>query len=348
MAAATTAALALFAYGRDARAASPVSFVRYQVGDGGEGIAVSARRDDVFVIQGFWRRDLIARIRRVNPDCEILVYQNLSRTAVPRALGRYNTAITRADARAHGWDSGVPDSQAPWVHIVEPNDAGGYGRFALRRMAKKLKNSERAGHRVDGIFLDGVNSFAPSVVGGDPTSSEAIWNGWMGQVDGIVGPGLRKLGYEVMANLSGAIAERNLESGGWEERQFRHFTYVLDEHFAYWADGTPQLQRFVDEAFRLTSVARRAGTVYVASVPDGGDEAKATFGLAMLLIQSPGRVAKAPGHADGEPWYPVYDRARTLGRPVRPPVSPSPGVWKRRFRGGSVKVDLRNRTATIR
>ncbi|HEX6584520.1 MAG TPA: putative glycoside hydrolase [Thermoleophilaceae bacterium] len=316
--------------------------------NGGEGVLASARRDEVIVLQGFWRRRLIARIRAANPDCNILIYQNLSRTAVPQLLGRYNTAITRADAKARGWESGVRDDQESWLHFVEPNDAAGYARFALRRMATKLKKAARAGQPVDGIFLDDVNSFAPSAVGGDPTSSAAEWNGWMTQVNAIVGPGLQKLGYKVMANLSGSIAARNLESGGWEERQFRYFTYVFDEHFAYWADGTPQLQLFVDEAFRLASVARRAGTVYVASVPDGGDEAKATFGLAMLLIQSPGRAAKAPGRGDGEPWHPVYDRARGLGRPVRPRVSPSPGVWTRRFEGGSVRVDLRNRTATIR
>jgi hypothetical protein len=348
LAAATTAALGLFACDRDARAGPPVSFVRYQVANGGEGVVASARRDDVIVLQAFWRRRLIARIRAANPDCKILIYQNLSRTAVPQLLGRHNTAITRGEAEAHGWASGVPDPQESWLHFVEPNDAAGYASLALRRMATKLKRAARAGQPVDGVFLDDVNSFSPSAVGGNPTSSEAEWNGWMTQVNGIVGPGLQKLGYKVMANLSGSIAARNLESGGWEERQFRYFTYVFDEHFAYWADGTPQLQLFVDEAFRLASVARRVGTVYVASVPDGGDEAKATFGLALLLIQSPGRVAKAPGRGDGEPWYPVYERARSLGRPLRPRVSPSPGVWTRKFEGGSVRVNLLNRTATIR
>jgi hypothetical protein len=169
----------------------------------------------------------------------------------------------------------------------------------------------------------------------------------MQQVNAIVGPGLQERGYEVMANLSGAMAQRNLESGGWEERQFQYFDYVFDELVANWPDGSPQPQRFVDEAFRLAGLARDAGTVYVAAVPDGDDEVRATFGLALLLIQSPGHAAKAPGRGDGEAWYPVYDRAKALGRPVEPPSSPRPGEWVRRFEGGSVRIDLNARTATI-
>jgi Hypothetical glycosyl hydrolase family 15 len=350
---ATAAALGLFSSEpdgpsrTDGPARATISFVRYQTASGGAGFDVSARRDDVIVLQGFWRRDEIAAIRAANPACKILIYQNISRTAAPDAEGHYNSAITTAEAEAKGWASGIPDHQEPWLRFVEPNDSSGYGRFALERMEAKLAESAKGGYPVDGVFLDDDNSFAPEVQAGVPTSSAGEWNEWMEQVNAIVGPGLQERGYDVMANLSGAMAQRNLESGGWEEDQFQYFTYVFDELVAYWPDGAPQPQRYVDEAFRLAGVARDAGTVYVAAVPDGDDEVRATFGLALLLIQSPEHAAKAPGHGDAEAWYPVYDRAKALGRPLEPPSTPRPGVWTRRFEGGSVQIDLNARTATI-
>jgi hypothetical protein len=200
---------------------------------------------------------------------------------------------------------------------------------------------------VDGIFLDDDNSFAPDVQGGDPTSTPEQWDAWMEDVNAIVGPGLRERGYEVMANLSGAMAQRNLDSGGWEERQFEHFDYVFDEFVAWWPDGAPQPQRIVDEAFRLAGVAPERGTVYVASVPDVDDEAKAAFGPALVLVQAPGSGAKAPGRGDSEPWYGVYDRARALGQPAGDPKETAPGVWERDFEHGSVTLDLNERTAEI-
>lgn len=344
---ATAGALGIFSSEPDGPSRTAISFVRYQSASGGSGFDVSARRDEVIVLQGFWRRGEIAAIRAANPACKILIYQNISRTAVPEGEGRYNTAITTAEAEANAWASGTPDHQESWLHFVEPNDASGYGRFALDRMEAKLAESASAGYRVDGVFLDDDNSFAPEVQGGDPTSSAGEWNEWMQQVNAIVGPGLEERGYEVMANLSGAMAQRNLESGGWEERQFQYFTYVFDELVANWPDGAPQPQRYVDEAFRLAGVARDADAVYVASVPDGDDEAKAAFGLALLLIQSPEHAAKAPGRGDVEAWYPVYDRAKALGRPLAAPSTTDPGVWTRRFERGSVQVDLNARTATI-
>ena len=321
--------------------------MRLQTASGGGGFAVSARRDDVIVLQGFWRRDEIDAIRAANPACRILIYQNISRTVMPDAHGRYSTAITRAEARANGWASGTPDGQESNLEFVKPNDASGYGRFALERILAKLAEAAESGFRVDGVFLDDDNSFAPTVQGGDPTSSASEWNAWMQGVNRIVGPGLQRRGHEVMANLSGAMAERNRESGGWEERQFPYFDYVLDEFMAYWPDGTAQPQANVDEAFRLAGIAREAGTVYVGSVPDAGDEARATFGLGLLLVQDPGHAAKAPGTGDGESWYGVYDRARKLGKPVGAARSPLPGVWAREFERGAVRLDLRARTATI-
>jgi hypothetical protein len=331
----------------DGQSRTTISFVRYQTASGGDGFDVSARRDDVIVLQGFWRRDEIAVIREANPACKILIYQNISRTTVPDAQGRYNTAITTAEAEERGWASGIPDHQESWLQFVQPSDSSGYGRFALERIEAKLAESASAGFRVDGIFLDDDNSFAPAVQGGVPTSSAGEWNDWMRRVNAIVGPGLQERGYEVMANLSGAMAQRNLESGGWEEDQFQYFNYVFDEFVAYWPDGAPQPQRNIDGVFRLAGVARDAETVYVAAVPDGDVEARATFGLALLLIQSPEHAAKAPGRGDAEAWYPVYDRAKALGRPLEPPSSPRPGEWIRRFEGGSVQIDLNARTATI-
>jgi hypothetical protein len=324
-----------------------VEFVRYQSESGGTDFEASAKRDAVIVLQGFWRHDAIDAIREANPDCRILIYQNISRTAEPDAEGRYNSALSRAEAQEHGWASETQDGQEPWLHYVEPNDATGYGEFALERMLAKLEESERAGRPVDGIFLDDDNSFAADVQGGDPTSTPEQWDAWMQGVNEIVGPGLRERGYEVMANLSGALGQRNLDSGGWEERQFEHFDYVFDEFTAWWADGAPQPQRNVDEAFRLAGVARDQGTVYVASVPDADDEAKAAFGLAMVLVQAPESGAKAPGRGDGEPWYDVYDRALALGKPVGDAEETDPGVWERDFEHGSVTLDLHERTARI-
>jgi hypothetical protein len=323
---------------------SGISFVQIQ--SGGE-LERSAQRDDVIALQGFWRRPEIRAIRVANPACKILIYQNISRTAVPDAQGRYNSAISRAEAEANGWASGRPDQQEPWLHFVAPNDARGYGTFALKRIEAKLRESAASGARVDGVFLDDVNSFAPGIQGGDPAASPAEWNDWMEEVNSIVGPGLEERGFAVMANLSGAMAQRNIESGGWEERQFRYFSYAFDEFVAFWSDGTPQPQANVDEAFRLAGAAHEAGTVYVGSVPDGGDEAKATFGLALLLMQDPAHAGKARGGANGEPWYPAYDRAKRLGDPLGPAHSPRPGAWIRRFERGSVELDLNARTGTI-
>jgi hypothetical protein len=307
----------------------------------------SAGRDDAIVVQGFWRRGQIAAIRRANPRCRILVYQNISRTAVPDAEGRYNSALTRAEAEARGWATGQEDRSDPFLEFVKPTDAVGYGRLALKRMLAKLRESARAGARVDGVFLDDDNSFAPSVEGGEPGSSAEAWNAWMEGVNRVVGPGLAARGYRTMANLSGAIGQRNLESGGWEERQFRWFDYVFDEYTGYWPDATPQPQEYVDEAFRLARAARAGGTSYVASVPDGGDEAKAAFGAAFVLMQDRTHAAKAPGRGDSEPWYPVYDQARRLGKPLAAPKRTGPGVWTRQFEHGSVRLDLRARSGEI-
>ena len=325
-----------------------MGFVRYQSDSGGTDFETSAKRDDAIILQGFWRHDTIDAIRAANPDCKILIYQNISRTSVPDAEGRYNSAISRLEAQERGWDSDTDDGQEPWLKYVEPNDADGYGRFALERMLDKLEESEAAGRPVDGIFLDDVNSFAPDVQGGDPTSTAEQWDSWMADVNQIVGPGLKERGYQVMANLSGAMAQRNLASGGWEESQFEHFTHVFDEYFAWWPDGGPQPRRYVDEAFRLAGVAEEEGTVFVASVPDAGDEGKVEFALAMLLVQAPSYALKAPGRGDAEPWYDVHDRALALGQPTGDPEEDDAGVWTRKFGNGSVTLDLEARTAEIR
>jgi hypothetical protein len=330
------------------RSGPPIGFARYGSSSGGGGFEESAKRDTLIVLQGFWRRDEIAAIRAANPACKILVYQNVSRTAEPDGEGRFNSVITRAEAEERGWDSEAADLQEPWLEFVEPNDAAGYGAFALERILAKLEQSEDAGYAVDGVFLDDDNSFAPQVRGGDPTSTAEEWDAWMEEVNEIVGPGLRERGYEVMANLSGAMAQWNLASGGWEERQFKHFTHVFDEFFAWWPDGTPQPQRFVDEAFRLAGAAADTGATFVGSVPDADDEEKAAFGLAMLLVATPGNVLKAPGRGDAEPWYDVHDRALSLGASIGDAEEGDEGVWTRDFENGSVRVDLGARTAEIR
>jgi hypothetical protein len=341
-----------------------MTFTRVNVGTGGTGFDTSARRDEVVILQGFWRCADVQTIRAANPATKVLVYQNISRTAVPDASGNYATTLTRQEAQSNpygvNWASGVVEGQESWLHFVRPVEAAKYGEYALARLKQKLAESALKGCRFDGVFLDDDNSFAPNVDGGLPDSNgngikdepadRVRWNAWMEGVNAVLGPGLRAAGYEAMPNLSGALAERNLESGGWEESQFGYFNRVFDEFMATWPDNAAQSQPYVNEAFRLIEVAQTKRVVYTAGVPNGDVELSSAFGLGMLLIQTEGYTSKANGlwpNYDAELWHPVYDRARALGQPLGAATSPSPGVWTRQFQGGSVRVDLNARTAAL-
>jgi hypothetical protein len=344
-----------------------ITFGRVNQGNGGAGFAASAARSEYIVLQGFWRRAEIAEINATNPNAKILIYANATRTAAPDTVGNYSTCVTRAEAQARGWNSGVRDWGESWMNLVDPSYSDGsstatdYANFCLARLKERLAQSALAGYPVDGVFLDDTNSYSSGVQGGLPDADgngtvdpnnrgvdAAYWNAWMQQVNSILGPGLRAGGYVAVPNLSASLGERNLESGGWEERQFDFFDGIFTEFSTLWPGGTPISQPYVNEFFRLTQVAQAKRVVMISGEPqDTSTEARQAFGLGICLVQTEGYCSKSTGAGNADAWYPVYDRAEALGQPTASATSPSSGAWTRQFQHGSVRIDLNARTATI-
>jgi hypothetical protein len=342
-----------------------VTFTRYNQANGGTGFAVSAGRDEFIVLQGFWRRSEIQQINNANPGVKLLIYKNVSRYQAPDAFGNYNSCLTASQASSNpfgvDWSSIVSDADSGG-NIVKPVAGTGeeYGQWCLDRLKAQLQASQAAGFPVDGIFLDDDNSYAPGVDGGYPDANlngtadnqpqgadAAAWNAWMEAANSVIGPGLTAAGYVSVPNLDAAIGERNLESGGWDERQLGYFPAVFAEFTAFWPGGGLQPQSFVNETFRLMGLAQAQHTIFVGSETNL-PESQMNFTLGMLLIKTEGFASFGAGQGNVENWFSAYDRARALGQPTGPATSPSPGVWTRQFAsGGTVRVDLNARTATI-
>jgi Hypothetical glycosyl hydrolase family 15 len=342
-----------------------VTFTRYNQANGGTGFAVSAGRDEFIVLQGFWRRSEIQQISNANPGVKLLIYKNVSRYQAPDAFGNYNSCLTASQASSNpfgvDWSSTVSDADSGG-NIVKPVAGTGdeYGRWCLDRLKAQLQASQAAGFPVDGIFLDDDNSYAPGVDGGYPDANlngtadnqprgadAAAWNAWMEAANSVIGPGLTAAGYVPVPNLDAAIGERNLESGGWDERQLGYFPAVFAEFTAFWPGGGLQPQSFLNETFRLMGLAQAQHTIFVGSETNLS-ESQMNVTLGMLLIKTEGFASFGAGQGNVENWFPSYDRAKALGQPTGPATSPGPGVWTRQFAsGGTVRVDLNARTATI-
>lgn len=316
---------------------APIGFYRHAT-DSGQipSPERSAAHCRLITLAGTWKAADVAPIKAANPDCRVLCYLNASRCGLPDARGDYNSVVSLPEAHAHGWDSGVADGDAGG-HIAQPTDPAGYAELAADRTVQRL-----AGTGFDGVFLDDCNSHSPDVQGG--TGDATVWDSWMERVNESLGAALRSAGLVTVANLSGCIGQRNLESGGWEERQFDHFDYGFDEFFLTWPSGEYMAEPFVDEAFRLM---RDKGGRYIAhSTVLAADRAEIDVGLAAALIA--GCEFSVQPDSGQEPSWAVaaYARARALGAPTGAAVEDG-GAWTRPFEHGTATLSPASKSATI-
>lgn len=317
--------------------AAPLGIVRYASDTNQNPSVVDPLHKHRFIIlAGTWKASDVAKIKQADPNCKVLCYINISRTRAPNQYADYNSALTLAESRSNqygvNWDSGVPDSDAGGV-IVKPLAATQYGQFAARRTIERLK-----GTAWDGVFWDDCNSFAPDVHGG--TGDATTWNAWMETVNKTVAPLMKAAGLLTMANLSGCIGQRNLESKGWEERQFGIYDYGFDEFFLTWGSGALMDQTKINEACRVM----RAHPNYIA-VTHSTTEAMARAGLCATLCFGATGFSAQP-YAGTEKWWPVYDQAAQLGAPLGPATN-SGGIWTRQFEHGKVTFDQNAKTGQI-
>lgn len=271
-------------------------------------------------------------------------------------IARFNTGVSLKQATSRGWllrdSTGAYVESADYEH-VKLADVGNpsYQRAWLRNVLAFLRST-----RVDGVFIDDVMSDTRSWSGseGFPATypSQSAWENAMASFVLAVGPALKARGYYVLANADGYVRDDARSDDGsltvaWWRRLAPAVNGLLTEYWVQNPNDPRQLRAAGSEWYnhwagwqRLVSVAQRARIDFFGfTYGPTGDLRPMRYGKGSFLLDwnRSGGAFVFNTTDGGDPYHPVW--ASDLGRPLRPKVQLTPGVWRREFARGVVVVN---------
>jgi hypothetical protein len=305
----------------------------------------AARRRVIVLNADQW--PLVKRIKAVNPNCQVLVYKDLSSARGYTAGDEFPpTGVHWEDAQAHPdwfltdgagkrfeWD-GYEDH---WQMDV------GNLQYRATWIGRVLPELVRNGW--DGVFLDNALIEAEAYHAGrvpakypDDQSFQRV-NREM--LEAVATP-IRAAGFTTVVNISNSRLHPGLWSdwmslvdGVFEE----HFVRGGDDVELMWDWGPDGWKAHIDE---ITAATAQGKVAMVRTHGAPHDDAAFLYGLASYLLAADGKAMYSFG--DDE-WRSGYDL--DLGDPTGSYRSIGAGVYRRDFTAGTVVVNASRATATI-
>lgn len=282
-----------------------------------------------------WHHDLVAPLRKKNPDVRVLVYKDMASVrsyAVGDALVpsgvRYEEARPEWFLTAGGnrleW-AGFPGHW--WVDI---------GNREYQETWAENVMSELRRHGWDGVVID--NAFVdPSTYGGPPDAypTREVYRRAVSSFFANVAARLHRSGFLVIPNVSGTSVE--------ETKTLLPFVSgITQEHWTKWSGGESG-GHFADSEWvqmqRYMTAALDAGKIFLAhTAAPPGDTRSMVYGRASFLLEWDGGASAFVFDPipDSDPWHPAW--TTEIGLPRGPKVPHGVG-WKREFTDGTVYVN---------
>jgi putative glycosyl hydrolase-like family 15 (GHL15) protein len=314
---------------------------------------VDLRHYDTVVIHDIYA-PLVRKLRRAHPKLKVLLYKNGPGIPTPPPRGDWRLASSGvgyrfAEAHHPEWFltdlAGARMSSPVWTYINWADiGSRSYQQTWLANVAASIR---QAG--AHGVMIDDVNTGRQQIdfqQAGVFAKQFPTYDSWTAAVDSFlhtVGPGLRRRGHIVLANVAAAAYDPPELLGRWAKL----CSGVVREHFLRWSDGSlASTAEWNLQMAHLRAVvgAGRAPTTLTTGTHD--DTATMQLVRASLLLAWAPHVGgstawESPG---GDPYNPAL--SVSLGKPLGA-AALQDGIWTRQFANGSVRVDPTAMTASI-
>lgn len=299
---------------------------------------------------------LVKKLRRAHPKLKVLLYKSGPGIPNPPAHGDWSQRLSSSGvgyrfAQAHHPEwfltdlAGTRLSSPVWTYI---NWADIGSRSYQQTWLANVAASVRAAG-AHGVMIDDVNTGQVQVSfqqGGVFAKTFPTYASWTAAVDSFlhaVGPGLRRRGYTVLANIASAETDPPKLLGRWA-----HFcSGVVREHFLRWSDGTlASTAEWNAQMTNLRAVIAAGRAPVTLTTGTNADTAAMQLARASLLLAWSPQVGGATAwETEGaDPYNPAI--ATKLGKPLGSAKLEN-GSWSRQFANGVVRVDPVAMTSSI-
>jgi hypothetical protein len=314
----------------------------------------TANRFDIVTLNA-WDTATRDALKAANPSLKALVYQNVGAMRAGRhAVDNLSSSVVNYDeagtlpasttnaltgAHASWFLTAISTSKAftfaadAALYAANVGDAG-YQARVVNNLRTLLEGSAW-----DGVFMDDVNptlKYQYSASDVVQYATDAAYSAATRSMLARVGPAIRGMGKLAFANV-GSTSEYPAVSETWIE----FLDGLMDEFAVAFASGAGGLLADfrVNSAVKFAMECQRQGRWYLglSSVADG-DEARALYIVAHVLLAQEGRALVGTNEYAAEQWFSAYSQL-TLGAPVTVAAQQSNGVWKRVFEGGTVYLN---------
>jgi hypothetical protein len=311
-----------------------------------------ARRDSYVVLQS-WEARRAGELKALNPDLEVLVYQNLSAMAEGTGRGGMSSSgvnFGEADVTHPEWflreadGSRIAERGWPWLWMA---DIGlqGYQRRWTANVLRLLRSGPW-----DGVLMDDTNTTArfhvPEISRIAKYPSDPAYQQAVGSMLAYAGPRIIAAGKLAIPNV-GSWPDYPAVVANW----LGYVSGGMDEMFAKWSPvpgkGYSGPNLWLTQLREVQSTERMGKLFLAVTHAPAGDRGVIRYGWASALLGAGGHTSYyAAGPRFGESWSPSYEVA--LGRPRTEAWESADGIWRRGFAHGLVVVNPTLSPAMIR
>ena len=332
--------------------AAPVSHLRLAINSSPDfsNLARTAQRHGYVVLQS-WRISEMRAIKAANPNTKVLVYKNMSFSAVQsESSGRSSTGVTyqEADTLHPDWfllnTSGQRFSSGgySWLWAMDVGNAGYQQRWADNVVKDVTTNGW------DGVFLDDVNptmKYHTNVSSVAKYPSDAAYSAATRSALASIGPRIQAAGKLAVANNAAWV---EYYSTGVDWLQF--LSGAMDEMFVKYGNAAGVGYR--DEGQWNTQLnelkeSQRQGKLFVGETHSPASDATAArYGYATMLLGAGGKASYAFGpNMTVETWLADYDLP--IGEATAAETRLTNGVHQRPFAAGVALVNPTSGTQAV-
>jgi hypothetical protein len=301
----------------------------------------TAGHEQVVILQA-WETAELRRLKRANPDVEVLMYQNASSASTSASYdGTYPTGVSYTQAAANGWL--LDDSQSGQPFTFEGEDwlyATNIGSRGYQQAWADNVIHELGSAPWDGVFIDDLNPtiryhYCVSCVAQYP--SDATYGAAMGRFARFVGRHVRAAGKLAIANI-GSWAGYQRRVDPW----LHSLSGAMDEEFVKVGDA-PRMGYMNETTWReqlhevrLTQAEHKIFIGITHS--SAGDRRAALYGYATELLAGAGNAIFAMNaNYTTTTWFRPY--GYRIGTPTGRYRVKRGGLYERSFTGGQVLVN---------
>jgi hypothetical protein len=305
-------------------------------------VAWTAQHNSYIVLQA-WEAKRATELKAVNPNLNVLVYQNLSamaRDTGPGGLSSSGVNYAEASSAHPEWflintsGSRISEGGYSWLWMADTANPS-YQQQWTSNVLKVLSSGPW-----DGVVVDDTNTTAryhtePSSIAKYPT--DAAYQGAIRSILAYAGPRIQAAGKLVIPNM-----------GSWNqypevvEEWLQYVSGGIDEMFAKWSatpgQGYRDASGWQTQIEEIQSTERMGKRFLAITQAEPSDQQAILYGWGSVLLGANGYTAySAAANYNSEEW--CGECEAQIGEPTSAATKIAGGAWERSFTGGLVVVN---------